>query len=311
MEGKFSNIIKGIQFFGQKSDNSIKSIDIGIGTELTREKQNQLQESISPSSETIQALTIIHQGDLSELILNISSDCKELKILSSSKMGEVRPFRRSSGNPPLAFPANWKPKLEKLEWKAGGNVIICDDSLLGHLQDCKFITLCSRGIGSSWVVKLLSLSSLKTVNIPWIVDEAVAEIPMNVPNLKHLFLDQIPRANIGAASFFFQQFQAPKLVYLRVKNLHPKDLSSLPAECSPSSLAIDGLTIEAGEEAAVMLVESIKDWESLVSLKLSIVGSSAFWSSLLGQLQPFSRVNIRAGYQNHFLLPDLQDLQLG
>lgn len=90
MEGKISNIIKGIQVFGQRSDNSIKSIDIEIGSKVTMKEQKELQESISPSSETIKVLIFLHQGGLSKLILNISSDCKELKSLyfSESESGE-------------------------------------------------------------------------------------------------------------------------------------------------------------------------------------------------------------------------------
>lgn len=313
MEGKPLSIMKGLDFFGKRSGNSLKSIDLTFGTKVREQDEITLFHSISPSSETLKLLSIAHHGELSETILDIASECPQLVSLISVTTGKLDLIQRSFKEPGLPFPTPWKPKLQTLVWKAGGNIIVCDDSLVKPLQSCKQITLATSGMSPAWLVKLLSSSSdLVTAEFPWLQDEVVADIPMlNLPNLEQLWLARVPKLDQNSRKSFFTQLRAPNLQMLRIKQLGLDDLSSLSVEVSPPTLSLEGLKFENGEEAASTLLESIKHWENLHTLNLTFSGSSSFWNHLLSALSPLCKVNIKLGYKDHFILPKLKSLRIG
>lgn len=325
MEGKVSNIIKGIKSFGMRSGNSIKSIDLKIGTEATSGEQDQLQESMTPSSGTLKSLSVSHEGDLSELILKVASDCTELKSLISNKAGaENSPHPASLSDPCLAFPLPWKPKLQTFDWQAGGNGLICDDALLGHLQDCRGISLCSQGVQPAWAIKLFSSNSkLVKVEIPWIEDETVTDIPpMNLPDLEILYLDHAPQsedrmenengngnanANVKVnGRTFFTRLCAPALTTLHIFQVDdPRDLSGLQAAslihfCVWKLVGVSSRP----QEAATSLISSMKEWTRLSQLEIELEHSipANFWKHLISLLSILSKESIRAGNKDFLFL---------
>lgn len=189
MEGKVSNITKGIEIFERRSNNSIRSIELKIKDRANATEQKQLQDAISPSYESLRWLSIVHQGELGRLSIDIASECPHLLFLSSI-VNEERFSYPQEGSDQLEIPPSFKPKLEDFVWDNPECNLICNEHLLQCLQGAKGISLGCSGPQPAWVIRLLTSTSstLITVILPFMSTGSVEEIPpLDLPNWNFCF----------------------------------------------------------------------------------------------------------------------------
>lgn len=203
MEGQVSNIMKGLDVFGEKSGHLLTSIDLKIKEEVTDSEKEQLQDLILLSCGSLRSLSFAHNGELCEFIVRIASQCPALTVLSSTKFSGDRIFIFAVPRiRTISFLPSWKAKLRTLIWNAGGESLLCDDALVDRLQEATHVFISSHGIKSSFIVKLLSSnSSLVQLRLPWTKGEEVQgmeSISFDLPHLEHLRLEQIPPSTENA-----------------------------------------------------------------------------------------------------------------
>lgn len=194
MEGNTEQITTGIKFFSSKCSNSIEVIDLKVGDSAKSSRLERLRKSIKPSSETLKTLSIVHCGHLCQLIIDVAAEAPLLSTLSSCRTEWFNVNNTPSANS-LILPTTWKPRLKTLFWNTGCS-LQSDENLLKALQEVKEVVLSSRGVKSSWVVKLLS--STPGLEVLWLPlmekdPEGVEEIPsLEAPNLLSLYLQFAP-----------------------------------------------------------------------------------------------------------------------
>lgn len=246
MVGNVAEIIKGIQFFGERSNHSLESVDIKIKESPTAHQREQLRISISRSSKTVKRLSIGYlrsqkfpggagySEDLSQLIIDIAASCSNLLLLESYGGGADWLFD-SESHPSVEFPSHFGAKLQKFIWRAGGENLVCNDTLARCLQEASEVVIWSSKIQPSWIIGLLSSNSnLVKVEFPFHSPQFVKDIPiLNLPKLKRLFLYGSLYSATEDGRWFWRKLQAPSLNYLRIIQLNAKEFSSFQAPVSP------------------------------------------------------------------------------
>lgn len=330
MVGNVAEIIKGIEVFGERSNHSLQSIDIKIKDSPTPSQKEQLRTFLSRSFETIKHLSIghsrkkeAHEGngleeDLSQLIIDVAASCSNLLSLESFRMGDEDIFFCSTSDISVEVPSTFRAKMQTFVWKAGGKDLVYNETLARSLENAREVTICSSSIQPSWIIKrLLSNPSLVEVRIPWMSPHLAEDVPLlNLPKLKHLWLNGSLSSATGDGRLFWGKLRAPSLNYLGFLKLNPKELSSFQAPVSSNfCLASSGIDFQtqSGEEAAFSLVESMKSWNTLTRLTLELPTStpSTFWLRLIHLLTPFHQESYAAGFEDGLILPNLQHLILG
>lgn len=319
MVGNVDEIIEGIEFFGERSNHSLKSIDIKIKDWPTPPQKEHLRISISRSSQTLECLSVgyfsrqkypggaAHSEDLNQLIIDIAASCSNLLLLESSR-GGAEPLS-DEFSPSVEFPPHFGAKLQKFVWEAGGKILVCNDTLARCLQEASEVTIWSSKIQPSWIIGLFSSNpNLVKVKFPRLAPQVVEDIPtLNLPKLKRLFLYSSLYSATGDGRLFWGKLQAPSLNYLRIIQLNPKELSSFQAPVSSIfwlDIGLIDFETQSGEEAAFSLVECIKGWNTVAGLTLRLPTStpSTFWSHLIHLLTPLHLENWGAGFEDKLIL---------
>lgn len=324
MTGQGKNIAGGIRSYSSRCGNSIRSIEIRVQKTVRLEDHQLLHSAISPSSSTLERLSISHRSDLSKVVLQIASECPLLKSLSSTRVSG--PFHYSGMARYLDLPTSWKPnQLQEFEWNDGHTGLGCNDVLLKSLQRAERVNITSHRVSHSWVMDLLSLASatLFDVKIEIMNSRTLGEIraPICLPKLISLSLDRAPCSkSTRDASPFFQSLHAPNLDYLFIKAFRFKDLQSFRQESHPKQFIgtaslgdNDSCAFEGGEAEASVLVKAIKNWDNLrvLDLRLTATRFTAFYSHLIKLLTSGSTENVESGYGEQPMLPALTSLLLG
>ena len=141
MDGKGEQICEGLELFNGKSKNSeIQSIKLKVKDELSSDPKVELGESIRQSFETLETLSVAHQGDLEEMLVGVvGEDCHSLKVLEITRVGlenalpSPRPYSYLSST--VQFATSWRARLDTLVFKAVDFHLECNEDLLGILQD--------------------------------------------------------------------------------------------------------------------------------------------------------------------------------
>lgn len=236
--------------------------------ELDASSKAALRKAIKPSSQHIKFLSVSHQADLCDWIVDVGGECDGVLVLRSLRIDEEEDrFRPTKGQIKFKFPSHWKAPLSQFKWMSGSGNLVCKDALMERVQGASEVKIGSTELTSAWTVKLLSSNpNLIQLDLKAAGNGEVGEISsMNLPNLIYLYLEPIPKSKAtGDSSIFFQNLETPQLEFLDLTGLDPKDLAFMKVESCPEQLSIcyhQSNKSAHGGAAASFLIRSIKNWK--------------------------------------------------
>lgn len=302
MRGKLASILGGLEYFREKCNNSIHSIEIEVEDFGISEFEGKaFKRRIDELSKSLRSLVACHRGGLGRYLLEGAEQCPLLCTFSSTRIDAasssfILPSQTSQSYHSSRMSGKWKPQqLETFVWNCGSVDLQCDKNVCNVLRKAKVVEICSHGIQQDFVLNLLSQPSLIKVKVPYFLepkDRQKVDIPrLNLPNLTDLTL-AFPLLNDSEyekEKVFFQQLEVPSLQCLwlgSVKSpLYLGHLGSLP-DLKVLDIGTFGYADDQAEDVEIsvdLLLQNIYRWDSIEELSLRVGGErgSDFTNSTL------------------------------
>jgi len=129
--------MKELEEFQEANDLSIDTIEVDVEEEFGDEdEQQELQDAISASKETLKQLSILHQDDHAEQALDIASNCPKLIEL---EVKGISASNASGSSREIRLPADWKPKLKIFNFYSEKFDFRCDHTLVQKLEEATLV----------------------------------------------------------------------------------------------------------------------------------------------------------------------------
>lgn len=316
--GSSYQILRGLDFFGKKCNNSIHSVKLEVQDVKSLWSFGPI---LSRYKSTLRSIEVAHQGDLGYELFRTAHICPLLKVFSSSRLVSSNEFHRPASG--VTYSINltgWKPQqLETFVMTCGSFNLEYDDAFLPILERVKVVKIHDAGIPQDWIIKLLSsTSSLVEVEIPFQEEsreDGLGEMPdFNLPSLISLTLARVPSSGAGV---FFEKLDALSLQKLWIGKVEdPEELSPLESHPLRSlRVGVQGCSSFhlSAERSAYEFLYAICELDNLQSIEVEIHGSQStqFCKEFLLLLTPKSSRAIRSGWKNKLVLPRLNFITIG